>query len=243
MPGAKSMKLSAKRAAIVDALKRCMVTHGYADTNLSDIAREAGISVSHFLYYYPSKEAVLLELCSEILDKSAAEITACAGESPEERIHVLVDHLFERTPVALSDLGIVQELISLSMHRPALRRKLAQNHATMMAYLYDLFEKVPRQPDVTASDAATIAAALWQGLFTNSLYAKDLVVEEGRERQLYRRALFALANIQDAGAGKLAPNLLSQRTAEKASGRRPRSLGVLPTGLRTGKSSKGRGGS
>jgi len=213
-------KLSPRRSAIVEALKRCMIAHGYADTTLSDLAKEAGISVSHFLYYYPSKEAVLLELCSEVLDQSAAEVTAYANEPLEERIHVLVDHLFGRSPVALGDLGIVQELISLSLHRPAVRRKLAQNHATLMAYLEDLFEKSPRQPGVSASEAATIAGAMWQGLFTNSLYAKDLASEEGRERQLFRRSLFALANIRDIHAGATSPYPLARGVRNTVNGAR-----------------------
>ncbi|MDO8434350.1 MAG: TetR/AcrR family transcriptional regulator [Candidatus Binatus sp.] len=208
MPAVKIPKrLAARRVAIVDALKRCMVTQGYADTSLSDLARTAGISVSHFLYYYPSKDAVLIDLCSELLDKAGAEITAAANEPPEERIHVLVDHLFVRAPVAQGDLGMVQELISLSLHRPAVRRRMSEFHHAMMAYLTDLFEKVPRQPGVTAVEAANIAAALWQGLFTNSLYATDLLLDEGRGRQLYRRALFGLANIRDADSGALVPNL------------------------------------
>lgn len=189
-----------------------MVTQGYADTNLSDLAKDAGISVSHFLYYYPSKEAVLMELCSELLDNSAAEITAYINEPPEERIHVLVDHLFVRTPVAQSDLGMVQELISLSLHRPAVRKKLSQHHTAMMDYLTDLFEKVPRQPGVTAAEAANIAAALWQGLFTNSLYATDFQRDEGLGRQLYRRALFGLANIPDTPSSKVIPTILPERT-------------------------------
>lgn len=224
-------KLSSRRAAIVEALKRCMIAHGYADTSLSDLAKDAGISVSHFLYYFPSKEAVLIELCSEILDQSAAEVTAYANEPLEERIHVLVDHLFGSNPVALGDLGIVQELISLSLHRPAVRKKLAQNHATMMAYLKDLFEKSPRQPGVSADEAATIAGAMWQGLFTNSLYAKDLASEEGRERQLFRRSLFALANIPDQKTSALSPEFLPRSIIEKSSARSRLSKGRLRSSI------------
>ncbi len=206
-------RLSARRVAIVEALKRCMVTQGYADTSLSDLARTAGISVSHFLYYYPGKDAVLLDFCAELLDQVGAEINAAANEAPEERIEVLVDHLFVQAPVAQADLAMVHELISLSLHRPAVRRKLAEFHHAMMAYLTDLFEKVPRQAGVSAEDAASLAAALWQGLFTNSLYATDLPRDEGRGRDLYRRALFGLANIPDPDSRASAPNLQSRRAA------------------------------
>jgi hypothetical protein len=82
----------------------------------------------------------------------------------------------------------------------------------MMAYLTDLFEKVPRQPGVSAAEAANIAAALWQGLFTNSLYATDFQRDEGLGRQLYRRSLFGLANIPDTPSSKVIPTILPERT-------------------------------
>lgn len=195
---AKAKKQDAWRDTIIQALKQCMVDRGYADTSLSDLARCAGLSVSHFLYYFPGKDAVLLELCAEILDKTLSEITACRDEPPEERIHVLVDHLFLHTAISRQEFVIVQELISLSVHRPAIRQKLTEYYDAVLAYLKDLFEKVPRQPGLEVNDAANIAAALWQGLFTDSMFATDL--DEPRARQLYRGILLDLSNIAINGA-------------------------------------------
>ena len=175
-----------------------MVAKGYAETSLTDLSRDAGISVSHFLYYFPSKDAVLLELCSDVLDRTLAEVKLYRDEPPEEHIHVLVDHLFLRSVVSREELGIVQELIALSLHRPAIREKLSKYYREMLANLNDLFLKVPRQPGLSAADAANIAAALWQGLFTDSQYDPDLA--NGRARRLFRRTLFSLANIRSTGA-------------------------------------------
>ena len=203
-----------RRSAIIQALKQCMVRQGYADTSLSDLARGAGLSVSHLLYYYPSKDAVLLELCSQILDKTLCEITAFRDEPAEERIHVLVDHLFLHGAISLEEFGIVQELIALSVHRPAIRKKMTEYYDAILAYLNDLFEKVPRQPGLAVADAANIAAALWQGLFTDSMFATDL--DEPRARHLYRRTLCDLANItvgSDASArDHVAVHEISART-------------------------------
>src|ERR1700686_5890024 len=98
-------KRNDRRQAIVAALRRCMLTKGYAETRLTDLARAAGISVSHFLYYFESKEAVLEEVCEEVVEQTLAEVTSYRDDPPEERIHVLVDHVFVRSVITRSELG------------------------------------------------------------------------------------------------------------------------------------------
>lgn len=188
-------KLKDRRKAIVAALRHCMLTKGYAETRLTDLARAAGISVSHFLYYFASKEAALEEVCDEIVEATLIDIVAYRHDPPEERIHVLVDHVFVRNVVTRSEVGVVLELVALSMHRPKIREKLNHYNREMMAYLTDLFEKVPRQPGVSAKEAAEIAAAIWMGLLTNSQY--DSALDDSRARRLFRRSLFDLANIRN----------------------------------------------
>ena len=39
-----------------------MLDKGFSGTSLTDLAKRAGMSVSHFLYYFPDKETVLAEL-------------------------------------------------------------------------------------------------------------------------------------------------------------------------------------
>src|SRR5271154_5205955 len=128
-------RLKDRRSAIVAALRRCMLTKGYAETRLTDLARSAGISVSHFLYYFPGKEAVLEEVCAQVVDQTLNEVTSYRDDPPEERIHILVDHVFIRSAVSRAELGIVLELVALSMHRPAIREKLNHYNREMMEYL------------------------------------------------------------------------------------------------------------
>jgi hypothetical protein len=79
----------------------------------------------------------------------------------------------------------------------------------MMAYLTDLFEQVPRQPGVSAREAADIAAAIWMGLLTNSQY--DSGLDDGRARRLFRRSLFDLANIRNPESAAVPSNVLQRR--------------------------------
>jgi AcrR family transcriptional regulator len=185
-----------RRSIIVAALRKLIMEKGYAEISLTELAQVAGMSVSHLLYYFASKEAALAELCDNVVEGILSHITSHLEDPPEERIHMLVDHLFLHGVVPREELGIVWELIALSIHKPQIRKKLREYNETMMAYLVDLFEKVPRQRGVSARDSADIAAAVWMGFFTNSAY--DELVSNARARQLFRRSLLGLANIRDS---------------------------------------------
>jgi AcrR family transcriptional regulator len=182
-----------RRALIVAALRRCMISKGYAETSLTDLAKAAQMSVSHLLYYYASKEAVLLDLSMQLNEQILLDIGAHHQEPPEERIHVLVDNVFVHGAITRGELGLVREIIALSTHRPALRASLENYARRMIDYLEDLFSKTPRQPGLSAVDAAEIAGALWIGLVINTDY--DARLDNNRARRLFRRSLLSLANL------------------------------------------------
>lgn len=184
---------SNRRSAIIEALKRCMTEKGYAETTLTDLANATGMSVSHLLYYYASKEQVLLDLYEELYRRILADVTQHRGEPPEERIHVLVDNLFIRRVLSRAELGIVLEIIGLATHRPDLKARLKAFDAEMVAYLEDLFATCPRHPGLSAIDAAEIAGALWMGLQNNIQF--DDRLSDATARRLFRKTLLSLANL------------------------------------------------
>jgi AcrR family transcriptional regulator len=182
-----------RRTAIVAALRRCMMSKGYAETSLTDLAKAAQMSVSHLLYYYPGKEAVLLELADQVNARILVDVASNRDEPPEERIHVLADNVFVRGAFARAELVVVRELVALAMHRPELRKHLGEYNTAMMAYLEDLFAKTPRQPGQSAADAALVAAAVWMGLVNNADFEERLTASTAR--RLFRRTLLSLANL------------------------------------------------
>lgn len=176
-----------------------MLEKGFAETSITDIATSAGLSVSHLLYYYRSKDMILDELCAQVMDKILLDVTSSRDEPPEERIHVLADNVFVRGAVRESELGILREITALSMHRAEIRAQLSRYSDAMMAYLEDLFAKTPRQPGMSAVDAAEVASALWMGFVNNAGYHEKL--DNSRARRLFRRMLLSLANLE-APAGE-----------------------------------------
>lgn len=72
--------------AILAAALEVFSTHGFRGATLDQIAEVAGLSKPNLLYYFPSKEAIHLELLSGLLDTWLAPLRALdpAGEPVEE---------------------------------------------------------------------------------------------------------------------------------------------------------------
>lgn len=198
---ATSPRLAARRERIVAALRQCMLVSGYADTSLTDLARRAGMSVSHLLYYYPSKDAVLEELCEQFVKQAYADVAKDKDKTPAERIRILAGNLFVRGAISRTEFSILRQLGALSAHRLEIRKWLRLYDEWIIGYLTDLFEKVPRQPGLLADDAAEIAAALWMGLVNNSEY--DATLSDRRAEQLFSRTVFSLAGLEGPARTRL----------------------------------------
>jgi AcrR family transcriptional regulator len=193
-----------RRAALVTALRECILRKGYAGTSVTELARAADMSVSHFLYYYPNKEAVLLDLARQVHERVLTSVGAHRHEPPEERIHLLVDNLLVAVP--REELGLLREFIAVASHSPAIHANLSEYAQASAAFLEDLFEQTPRQPGMTAADAAETAGALWMGLMINAAFETRL--DNNGARRIFRKALLSLANL---GGDALAPEQESGR--------------------------------
>src|SRR5262249_40447817 len=133
-----SKKLKDRRKGIVDALRRCVRQKGYAQTRLSDLAKNSGLSVSHLLYYFPSKDAVLDQLCHEFLNSLSSEFNRSRTSPARDQLELLADQFFLTNSERSADLALGLELVALSMHRPTVRRILREHNRRMMGYLTEL---------------------------------------------------------------------------------------------------------
>jgi AcrR family transcriptional regulator len=197
---------------IVAALRRCVLEQGYAQTSITDIARGAEMSVSHVLYYFPTKDAILVQIAKEFHERILISIGADRDETPEERIHLLVDNLLVSFP--REELGMLRELTAAAGHIPPLQENLSQFAATVSDYLEHLFEATPRQPGITAQDAAEMAAALWMGLLISASFKDQL--DDRKARRIFRKALMTLANF-DAEPNPKRPTKPSPRKRTRGS--------------------------
>ena len=81
-----------RRSRIIRAVCRLIEENGAMSTSISDVAREANMTVPHLLYYFPGKEALLDEvfnafsasLLSKVIGDWSAEVSG-AGTVPSSR--------------------------------------------------------------------------------------------------------------------------------------------------------------
>jgi AcrR family transcriptional regulator len=208
---------SDRRIVILRALWRLILKKGYANTSLTDIATKARISPSHLVYYFPTKEAILLELYRGLFSALLSGITTHKDEPPVEQCERLASYAFLEPVMPLSDRSIVLELIGLAVHNPRLRRSTLDYAEKMLGYLRDLFAKTPRAFGLSAEDAALLATSIWSGLLTNSYYQKEF--DRSLARELFRRNLLMLAGLSDnrSISPKRQPDQVLAETAEHLS--------------------------
>lgn len=188
-----SAGLNARQAAIVEALDRCMQEKGYAHTSLNDLAAAAGMSPSHLLYYFSGKEEVLEVYFRAAEATVLADVTAHAGDAPEDRIDHLAGFFFGGWLKNRHELGNVLELFGQAVRRRPLRVVKSRFDRRMKAYLVDLFSKTPRLIGHSAEDGAESAFALFIGLIATTYFDERLNL--ARARSLCREGLRRLAGL------------------------------------------------
>lgn len=176
-----------RRRLIVRALHDLMLAKGYAETSLSDLAEEVGMSVSHLLYYFDSKEAVLEELCRKLNARFLSGIDALNNDSPQQLIETLVNYVFTGRGKPRKEYRITAELVALSVNRPKIRKILSEFNMEWRAILTVWFEQISRPSGISAEDAAERTRALLVGLVNNAQF--DARFGLRRVNRLFRVAL------------------------------------------------------
>jgi AcrR family transcriptional regulator len=197
----------ARRRLIVRALHDLMVAKGYAETSLSDLAEAVGMSVSHLLYYFDSKEAVLEELCRKINTRFLTNITSPSDDSPEQRIMALIDHVFTGRGRPRQEYRLAAEMVALSVNRPKIRKLISEFNEQLSATLVAWFQQVPRPSGISAEDASVRTRAMLTGLTNNAQFNARLGLP-----RLHR--LFRLALLDTLGVRTLPLHRGNQTSAE-----------------------------
>jgi AcrR family transcriptional regulator len=198
MGGPQPPRLSDRRAAIARALDHCIRQHGYAETSLTDIAREAGMTPSHVLYYFPGKSAILEfhfdGLCAALLD----DILPLEGKPPLEQIDALTDYWFGGETLDTAACGVYFEIFGVAVHSARIRSTKARWDGAMRRFLTALYAATPRGFGLSADRAAEAAFASLIGLRINRYFDQDRDLATSRE--LCRDTLRRLAGWNPSGA-------------------------------------------
>jgi AcrR family transcriptional regulator len=68
MPVSEKNRLK-KRGAIMAAVRKCFIRHGFHDAGMAEISRRCGMSAGNLYHYFPSKAALIRAIASEIRER------------------------------------------------------------------------------------------------------------------------------------------------------------------------------
>jgi AcrR family transcriptional regulator len=201
-----------RRREIFRALHDCVIAQGYAKTTLADVARAAGISPSHLLYYYPGKDAILEKYFADVSQRIVERMRGFESEGPERRIFLLAELFFGGRKVTKSEIGFMLECFGAAVHDRRLNREKARLDRFCKNYLQRLFEQLPCGA-ARAKACAEVSYALLVGLRTAAFFDERLSPEQARG--LFYSEVLALAQARREPAGKAG----RRRTAPPRAGR------------------------
>lgn len=170
-----------RKQQIREAATRCFVRHGYAQTRLLDIAREAGLSKGGVYFHYRAKEQLFHDIL-ENLTRSLQDRWSFdpAAEQPADRtlsrlvqahLHTLQDHPDE---VRLHNL-----LVAMAVQDPVFRTKLDEVTRIMRELYAGIIERgITEGVFVSGQDPSTLAFSVLA--YVNGLGAYTVLDGEGQ---------------------------------------------------------------
>lgn len=180
-----------RRREIFKALHDCVISRGYANTTLADVARAAGMSPSHLLYYFPGKGSILEQYFADVARRIVDKIQGFRKESPDRQIFLLAELFFGGRNVTKSEIGFMLECFGAAVHDSSLNREKTDLDTYCKSYLQELFAQLPCGP-ARARDAAEVAYAMLVGLRTASYFDERL--SPTHTRRLFYAEMLNLAN-------------------------------------------------
>jgi AcrR family transcriptional regulator len=181
-----------RRGRILRALHDCVIEKGYAKTTLADVARVAGMSSSHLLYYFRGKDAILERYFEEMARRLLERVDGFRESSLERQIELLAELFFAGKAMSTSEIGFMLECFGAAVHDEKLHEEKSDLDRAFKNYLADLFRLSPGCAD-NAQNTAEIAYSLLIGLLTVAFFDKRLGLPQART--LFSAEMGRLANL------------------------------------------------
>jgi AcrR family transcriptional regulator len=182
-----------RRERILSAFHDCIISRGYAKTTLRDVARTAGMSASHLLYYFPGKDTLLEYYFENVAQRIVERIESFQAESPERQIDLLADLFFAGKGITRDEIGFMLECFGVAVHDSQLHNDKRELDRFCKSYLQELFAQSPCGSS-RARAFAEISYAILIGLRTAAYFDERLSLP--RARRLFNEEMLNLAGFR-----------------------------------------------
>jgi AcrR family transcriptional regulator len=179
-----------RRRRILEALHDCVIERGYAKTTLADVARAAGMSPSHLLYYFDGIDAILAQFFTHVAQRIRDRLESFATEPVERQIQLIADLFFAGKAVKRSEVGFMLECFGVAVHDKRLWQAKIALDEYCKDYLRRLFERAPCG-SANAGNCAELAYAMLVGMRTVAYF--DERTGPAHARRLFHSAMNDLA--------------------------------------------------
>jgi len=210
------------RQAILDAAYKLFAKRGYADTNIADIARSAGVAPANVYVYFRSKLEILFSLYEPWLTAhfDNLERSLLRTGDRRQRLRKILSTLWRDIPSADNGFAnTMMQAISSANGRdgysPALRLAIEERLAKLLA------DCLPARERKSARDLASIVLMAFDGYALN-FHLKGGAVCPARQLALFADVLIAPAR---SGAASHAAKSGARRTRQGAPNGRARIAG------------------
>ena len=159
-----------RRAEIAHGLYRCIANHGYANTSVRDIAREANVGLGLITYYFESKDEILYTLADHVFEQYQESFVQFfkmhSDKPPKKRLLLGIEFIFVDIGGDRDLIAVFQELINLSRHNKKLHvslRKLYRRYRDTVAGFLDECAQGSNVSDEEIKKLATFLVSASEG--------------------------------------------------------------------------------
>jgi AcrR family transcriptional regulator len=173
-----------RRLQLIEATIRCVANRGLAETTISTVAREAGLSQGIINLHFKSKEGLLTATLRYIADEYRAacmQATAVAEVSPAKGLQAFVDLCFSRSICNREKLALWFAFWGERKFRPTYRRICAARDKANDDLVRAMCVRLSEQGDYSDVDPVLVANGL--SALTDGLWLDLLVRPESMNRE------------------------------------------------------------
>lgn len=182
-----------RRELILEAFHDCIIRNGYSSTTLRDVARKAGMTASHLLYYFSGKDAILAHYFDVVSQRIIERINSFRKANPEQQVDYLADLFFAGKGITNSETGFMLECFGVAVHDRQLHAEKSALDLFCKDYLEGLFKQAGCKQQ-EASDHAEVAYALLIGLRTAAYFDGSLDLPQAR--RLFHTTVLKMASFK-----------------------------------------------
>jgi len=174
------------REAIMKATYDALVEHGYADLTIQRIGDEFGKSKSLLYHHYDSKDALLLDFLTFMLERMAENVPLEDPDSADDRLFLAFEHTFDDLlgPERKGYVRAMTELRAQAASDEDFRRQFTKNDQYVTARIAEIIEEGIETGIFRDVDTERVASTL-HTIITGAIYRRttteDTDVEGIRE--------------------------------------------------------------